>query len=202
MAGAANSRSLRGRQSAAAAAPDTVSISSSRDRMEQAPRHRSYLVEELESDFGSGSIDNPCVSHQPKVCIDLLGRCVCNSPVIEPISSSPSVALAEIGGDRGCGPNHLVSKRPKRRLHPSYERQGQACGFEGCRMRNQAFDGGRVVHGYLRVVHTPPNVDGWPDVKGRPTTGLRGRLALYIGPPIDYPSLSERPGGDHITATQ
>ena len=78
--------------------------------MKQTPRHRSYLVEELESDIGSRLIDNSGFGQQAKVCIDLLGRCIGDSPVFEPISSNSHVALAEIGGDGGCGPNSLVGE--------------------------------------------------------------------------------------------
>jgi len=65
--------------------------------MDQTPSHRSYLVEELESDMGSRLIDSSGFGQQAKVCIDLLGRCVGDSPKIESISSNPSVALTEIG---------------------------------------------------------------------------------------------------------
>jgi hypothetical protein len=99
MAAAVNSGSVQGQQAAASAATETVSTSRLRARMEQTPRHRSYLVEELNSDIGSRLIDNHGFGQQAKMCIDLLGRCVSDSPVIEAISSNPSVALAEIGGN-------------------------------------------------------------------------------------------------------
>ena len=105
---------MQGQRTVAAHATETVSTLLLRARMEQTPRHRSYLVEELESDIDSRVIDDLGFGQQAKMCIDLLRGCVSDSPVIEPISSNPSVALAEIGRNRGCGPNHLVGERPKR----------------------------------------------------------------------------------------
>jgi len=78
--------------------------------MEQTPCHGSHLVEEVESNVGLPSVDNTGIGQQAKEGIDLLCRSVGDPPVIEPVSTNPSVALAEIGSDRAGGPNHLVGK--------------------------------------------------------------------------------------------
>jgi hypothetical protein len=76
--------------------------------MEQAPRHGPNLVEELKSGVGLRAIGYTSVGQQAKECVHLLRRSVGDSPVIEPISTSSSVTLGEIGGDRGRRPDHLV----------------------------------------------------------------------------------------------
>ena len=78
--------------------------------MEQTPCHGSHLVEELKSGVGLCLIDNTSVGQQAKEGIDLLCRSVGDPPVIESVSTNPSVALAEIGSDGAGGPNHLVGK--------------------------------------------------------------------------------------------
>ena len=67
--------------------------------MEQAPGHGSHLVEEFESNIGLSSVDYTSVCQEAKECIHLFCRPVSNPPVIEPISTNPAVALAEIGSD-------------------------------------------------------------------------------------------------------
>ena len=67
--------------------------------MEKAPRHGAYLVEEVESNLGLSSVDNTGGGQQAKKGVDLFCRSVGDPPVIEPVSTNPSVALAEIGGD-------------------------------------------------------------------------------------------------------
>ena len=71
----------------------------SRDWMEQAPGHGSHLVEEFENNTGLCCVDYTSVCQEAKECIHLFCRPVGNSPVIEPISTNPAVALAEIGSD-------------------------------------------------------------------------------------------------------
>ncbi len=68
--------------------------------MEQAPGHGSNLVEELESNTGLSFVDYTSVCQEAKECIHLFCRPVRNSPMIEPVSTNPAVALAEIGSDR------------------------------------------------------------------------------------------------------
>jgi hypothetical protein len=134
--------------------------------MEQAPRHGSNLIEEFESDIGLCCVNNTGVGQQTKKGIDLLGRPVSDSPMIESISTKSTVAFTEICRNGARRPNHLIGKRPKRGRHPSRERQGQACGFEGGGMGDEAVVRKRVEHGHLRVVHTPHPVAGAPRVKG------------------------------------
>ena len=76
--------------------------------MEKAPGHGSHLIEEFESDIGLCCVDNVGIGQQAKEGIDLLGRPVCDSPVIESISTKSTVALAEIGRNAAGGPNHLI----------------------------------------------------------------------------------------------
>jgi hypothetical protein len=70
--------------------------------MKQTPRHRPYLVEELESDLGSRRVLNTRRCQKAKECIHLLCRSMGDPTVIGPISTNPSVAFAGIGRNR-CG---------------------------------------------------------------------------------------------------
>jgi hypothetical protein len=78
--------------------------------MKQAPGHGSHLIEKLESDSGLRCVHNTGVGQQAKEGIDLLGRPIGDPPMIESISTSSTVALAEIGRNGACGPNHLIGK--------------------------------------------------------------------------------------------
>jgi len=54
--------------------------------MDESPGEGSDIVEELEGGFGSGCTDGTCTDEQLEMCVDLFGRGVRDSEVVNSIS--------------------------------------------------------------------------------------------------------------------
>ncbi len=112
----------------------TASVSENRarsDGIEQAPRHRTNVVEGLQGVLCPDSIDCTSGGEESQVTVDLFGRGIGDPPVVQPVSSKPAVAFSDVGRDRACRPDHLISYRFQRGGNPHDELDGYACCFEG-----------------------------------------------------------------------
>jgi hypothetical protein len=62
-------------------------------RIEQSPSHCTNLIEKVDCGVGSVLVDGSRLGKQPEMGVNLFGRSVCNSPVVQSISAEPPVAF-------------------------------------------------------------------------------------------------------------
>ncbi len=168
---------------------------SSTRRMQQPPGYSSDFVEELESVIGLFTTNGICPGKKSKVAVNLFRRSVGDAPVVDPVSTATSMALCEVRRHRRCRPDHLVRDRLKGSGYLLYEQQCRSRRFDGLLGGDEVRFRERVVHGYLRVVHALPPVDGISVVKGSPAAGDAFHPLTTEIPSTTCPR--ERPGGDH-----
>ena len=102
--------------------------------------------------------------------IDLLGRSVGDTPVMNAIPSSAPVSFRQVRGYRAGGSNYLIGEILKPSRNSGDEGDRDPGGFERDGVSDEWF-----VHGHLLVVHASPTAaESWA-VKGRhdrPRAGL------------------------------
>ena len=139
-------------------------------RIQEPPGHRADLIEGVHRFTGSVRADRPGVSEELQVAVDLFGRGVRDSPVVQSVSTKTAVAFRKIRRDRTCRPNHLICYGFQRSWNPHHEFDRDSCCFEGFRVGNEVGVCGGVGHGHLRVVHAHTHKPVWWPMSRVPRT--------------------------------
>ena len=67
--------------------------------IEKTPGHRSHVIEGLDRPFSSRRVHDSGVQEEPEMAVDLFGRGIRDSPVMQPVPAGPAVAFSEVGGN-------------------------------------------------------------------------------------------------------
>ena len=124
--------------------------------MEETPGHGSDFVKELDrlGDLRLGEGSSP--NEETKVGIDLSGRGVCDAPVVQSISPGSRVTFREVRRYGRRRLNDLIGEALERSRNAHHERDGDAGGFEGLAVGDEAGCRKRTEHDHLLVVHASP----------------------------------------------
>ena len=167
---------VRGRDSARVREPVRVRVRACAPALpspplDHPPQHGAHLVEERQCLPRTYRIHGTGCEEQPEVDVQLPRRAVRHTPVVAPVLPGAALALGDVGGNRRCGPDHLVGQGSERRLHRSGQCERDPGGLDPW----SAW--GRVSSRSFMTSRKPP---------GRPESGVvqrpaAGRRALDAG---------------------